>query len=481
MISFLTALSWLVFFGALFALVGFLFAYRTKDGLDDFIVARNSQTSQATFYTLVATSMGTWILFGPAESATWGGIGAILGYALGSLLPNLLMIPLGARIRKIMPNGHTLTEFVNARYGTSVYLFVLFIMLFYLFIGLTAGLTGIAQMVAILAPVPLWLTASIVTFFTLLYTLYGGLKVSIFTDRIQMLVILPFILLILVLGWQASDGFTPALNGLQNQAPHLLNPFDSNGMQTGITFFLAVCLTGLFYQGTWQRIFAAKNNKAIRNGFIFSGLASFPIIFALGLFGLTFVGLSLPGAGSTALFSVILVDAPYWLLIGMIFFGLALIMSSADSTMNALQSLFIVDLYRILPSIKQQRLRFVSCILLVVTSIIATFIASQGYSILYLFLLADLLCCAAAFPIFYGFYNSQYQSYQALLSIIGGLVAGLYYFPMPGEPVENLFESFLLATFVPIVISLFVMLLPSKQAFDFEQLALKVKKLKSNL
>lgn len=480
MISFVSALSWLVVFGALFALLGFLFAYKTKDGLDDFIAARNSQTSQATFYTLVATSMGTWILFGPAESATWGGIGAILGYALGSLLPNLLMIPLGVRIRKIMPNGHTLTEFVHARYGLSVYVFVLFIMLFYLFIGLTAGLTGIAQMVAILAPVPLWVTASLVTLFTLFYTLYGGLKVSIFTDRIQMLVILPFIVLILALGWQASGGIAPALKGLQNIAPHLLNPFDSNGIQTGITFFLAVCLTGLFYQGTWQRIFAAKDNKAIRKGFIFSGILSFPIIFSLGLFGLVFVGLSLPGSGSTAVFSVILLDAPNWLLIGLIFFGLALIMSSADSTMSALQSLFIVDLYKVLPSSKQSDLQMASCVLLIITSIIAAVIAAQGYSILYLFLLADLLCCAAAFPIFYGFYNSRYQNYQALLSIIGGLLAGLYFFPMPGEPVEHLFESFLLASFTPLVISLFLLLLPSKQSFDFEQLRLKVKKLNSN-
>ena len=34
-------------------------------------------------------------------------------------------------------------------------------------------------------------------------------------------------------------------------------------------------------------------------------------------------------------------------------------------------------------------------------------IASKGYSILYLFLLADLFCCAAVFTIFYGFFNKK--------------------------------------------------------------------------
>ncbi|MDB4837443.1 sodium:solute symporter [Marinomonas sp.] len=477
MIDTQSAILWLSFFAALFAVVGLMFARRNKDGLEDFIVARNSQSSNATFLTLLATTMGTWVLFGPAESATWGGIGAVLGYALGVLIPRLVMIPLGTRIRKIMPTGHTLTEFVHARYGRNVYIFVLFIMLFYLFISLAAGLTGIAQMVALLAPVPLGITAAIVMISTLLYTLYGGLKVTIFTDRIQMFVILPFILLILVLGWQATDGFMPAIEGLKEKAPQLLNPFDTNGMQTGMTFFLAVCLTGLFYQGTWQRIFAAKDDKAIRNGFILSGIVSFPIIIALGLFGLAFVGLSLDGSGSTALFSVILGDAPYWLLIGMIFFGLALIMSSADSTISGFHSLFIIDLNRILPNLTEHQLVLASRWLIIVISVLAWLVASKGFSILYLFLLADLLCCAAAFPVFFGFYNKHYQSYQALLSIIGGLVAGFYYFPMPGEPIAFLYESFMLATLVPVAISFVALARPNKKAFDFSDIGKKIKKI----
>jgi len=472
-----TAIIWLVLFSAIFAVAGLLFARRHQEGLEDFIVARNSQTSQATLLTLLATTMGTWVLFGPAESATWGGIGAILGYALGALIPRLVMIPLGVRIRQLMPTGHTLTEFVYARYGRSVYVVVLFIMLFYLFISLTAGLTGIAQMVALLAPVPLWVTASIVMLSTLLYTLYGGLKVTIFTDRIQMFVILPFILLILFLGWQATGGIAPVIEGLQEKAPHLLNPFNSTGIETGVTFFLAVCLTGLFYQGTWQRIFAAKDNKAIRNGFIFSGLISFPIILALGLFGLAFVGLSVPGTGSTALFSVMLGNAPYWLLIGMIFFGLALIMSSADSTISGFHSLFIIDLNRILPKLEESKLVVASRWLIVVISVLALIVASKGFSILYLFLLADLLCCAAAFPVFFGFYNARYQSYQALLSLIGGLVAGFIYFPLPGEPIAFLYESFLLATLVPVAISLVLLILPSKTVFDFSLITQTIKKL----
>ncbi|AWV89398.1 sodium:solute symporter family transporter [Bradymonas sediminis] len=477
MLSPISAVVYLVFFAALFAVPGLIYARRAQDGLDDFLVARNSQNSLATLLTLLATTLGTWILFGPAQAATWGGIGAIIGYALGSMAPRLMMIPLANRIRSLMPEGHTLTEFVLGRYGRVMYGFVLVIMVFYLFISLTAGLTAIAQMVALLAPVPLWLTASIVMVATLFYTLYGGLRVTIFTDRLQMLLILPFLVVLIGFGWQAVGGLGPVIDGLQNNAPHLLNPLDVNGLKSGLTFFIAVVLTGLFYQGTWQRIFAARDQKVIRNGFLISGLLSAPIIFIMGLFGLAFVGLELPGDGSVALFSVLLDTVPLWFAISLLPFGLALIMSSADSTISGLSSILVVDLRRLLPRLSSQGLLSLSRGVIVVLSVPVLIVAAQGYSVLYLFLLADLLCCAAAFPVFFGFYSGRYQSYNAVISTLGGLVAGLIVFPAPGAPTEYLLESFLLASLTPVVLSLVLLLLPVAGRFDFSILAQRVRHL----
>lgn len=477
MLSTSAAITWLVVFAILFAVPGLIYARRTQDKLDDFLVARNSQSSISTLLTLLATTLGTWILFGPAQAATWGGIGAITGYALGSMVPSLIMTQIGPRIRTLMPEGHTLTEFVLGRYGRVMYAFVLVIMVFFMFISLTAGLTAIAEMVALLAPVPLWQTASIVMVATLIYTLYGGLRVTIFTDRLQMLVIIPFLLVLMFFGWKATGGITPMVLNLQEKAPHLLNPFDINGLKSGLTFFLAVVLTGLFYQGTWQRIFAARSSRVIRNGFILSGLLIFPIIFIMGLFGLAFVGLDLPGDGSVALFSVLLRDAPLWFAIGLLPFGLALIMSSADSTISALSSIFVIDIGRLSAKLSSQDLLKISRWLIIILSVPVLLVASQGYSILYLFLLADLLCCAVAFPVFFGFYSARYQSYNAVLSTMAGLVAGLLMFPNPGAPTTYLLESFLLATLVPVVISLLLLLVPTKVRFDFSVLAQRVRNL----
>jgi Na+/proline symporter len=474
------AFWWLIAFATLFALPGMLYARRHHESLEDYIIARNSQGATATVLTLMASTLGTWILFGPAQAATWGGLAAVSGYALGSLAPRLVMIPLGRRLRELSPGGHSLTEFVMSRYGRPMYAFTLVIMLFYLFISLAAGITAIARMVELLAPVPLWVTSTVVMVATLLYTLYGGLRASIFTDKVQMIVILPLLIVLLGFGWQAAGGLAPTLDGLKTKAPQLLNVADLGGLKAGITFFVAVLLTGLFYQGNWQRVYAARDNRAVRLGFLLGGLLSAPMIFVMGLFGLAFVGLGLPGDGSVALFSVLLADVPTWFAVGLIFLGLALVMSSADTTISAASSMIAVDGGRLLPRTSDARLMRLSRWLILALAVPVTFVAAQGYSVLYLFLLADLFCCAAAFPVFFGLFNRRFDGRAAVLATVGGLAAGLVMFPAPGDALNTLMESFLLATFTPVVVALILLLvLPAPKRFDFAVLSTGARRFES--
>jgi len=109
--------------------------------------------------------------------------------------------------------------------------------------------------------------------------------------------------------------------------------------------------------------------------------------------------------------------------------------------------------------------------LVIFLSIIAFFVASKGFSVLYLFLLADLLCCAAVFPVFYGFYKRTLKEKDLIISVIIGLFLGLLLFPSPDfsksilvgilfqndlfpEIIRNslLFWSFLFATVGPAIV-----------------------------
>ena len=107
---------------------------------------------------------------------------------------------------------------------------------------------------------------------------------------------------------------------------------------------------------------------------------------------------------------------------------------------------------------------------ILILSVIAFGVASKGFDILYLFLLADLFCCAFVVTVFYSFYNKVNEK-TAYISIIFGLITGFLMFPFPDFsksllvgvflPIELfstfitqslLFLSFLIATFLPVII-----------------------------
>ena len=64
--------------------------------------------------------------------------------------------------------------------------------------------------------------------------------------------------------------------------------------------------------------------------------------------------------------------------------------------------------------------------IIIILSIIAFVVASKGLSILYLFLLADLLCCAFVMSVFYGFYNKKFSEKKLIVSILFGLMMDFF-------------------------------------------------------
>ena len=75
------------------------------------------------------------------------------------------------------------------------------------------------------------------------------------------------------------------------------------------------------------------------------------------------------------------------------------------------------------------RSKKLSNIVLILLSIICFIIALYQFSVLYLFLLADLLCCAFVYVIFKSFYQKKIYPLRSLVLIMIGLCLGLLFFP----------------------------------------------------
>ena len=96
----------------LFAAVGIIYS-KKHQGLENYLTANRNIGVTSLTTSLVASALGAWILFGPASAATWGGIGSVIGYSLGTAFPMIALIFLGPKLRKLFPKGKTLTEFVQ--------------------------------------------------------------------------------------------------------------------------------------------------------------------------------------------------------------------------------------------------------------------------------------------------------------------------------------------------------------------------------
>jgi len=355
----------------------------------------------------------------------------------------LFLIFLGQKIRSDFPKGSTLIEFLRKKFKNSLFKLILFMCVFYMFIFLCAEVTAVAILINYISNTPLWITALIILTGTLTYTLYGGLRASIFTDTIQSIIIL-FLLLISIIYLISFVGDQFSFNFINKKNPQLLSGSYIPNYTSGLTFFIAVAATNLFHQGNWQRVYAAKSNEVLKKSLIISFVAIIPIVLFMGFTGLVAISVNPNVIPDLGFFSLLLKDQNEFLSIVIIILGLSLTISTVDTLVNAISSLVIVNAKATLGITNKTNYLKLSKYFIITLSLISFVVASKGFSVLYLFLLADLFCCAFVLTVFYSFYNKRINEKNAYISIIVGLVGGFLFFPVP-----DFSKSLLVGIFLP--------------------------------
>ena len=464
-----TSLILIIAISLLFAFLGINHTKKFK-GLNNYLTANRNIGVFSLTTSLTASALGAWILFGPASAATWGGIGAVIGYSLGTAFPLFFLIYLGKKIRNEFPKGSSLIEFMRRKFGKSLFKLILLMTIFYMFIFLCAEVTAISVLINYISGTEFWITALVVLSSTLIYTLYGGLKASIFTDNIQMIVIgvLLFISFIYITSFTDSKF---SFDFVLKKNPQLLSSHYIPNYTAGLTFFIAVAATNLFHQGNWQRVYAAKNYQTLKKSLIISFLIIIPIVFFMGFSGMVAFSIDPSTRPDLGFFSLLLKEQTIFLSLFIIILGMALTISTVDTLINAISSLVILDGKAVFNLSKKTNYLNFSKYIILFLSFISFIIASKGFDILYLFLLADLFCCAFVLTVFLSFYDKSINENLAYISILIGLIGGFLLFPSPDfsksllvgifipkdlfpslVSQSLLFLSFIVATFLPLLI-----------------------------
>ena len=218
-----------------------------------------------------------------------------------------------------------------------------------------------------------WTGAIIVVVATGIYTIFGGLKAVVYTDMIQMFILLGGSLAITYYGLDALGGWENIQVKTEASYTSLWRSFsDENFPWTGI--ILGAPILGVWYwctdQFIVQRVLAAKNIDNARKGTIFAGYLKMLPLFIFVIPGVIAYALSVgddavlqfPMEDGKPVYDAALPLITMELLPsgmrGLVVAGLiAALMSSLSSVFNSCSTLFTIDIYKkYYPNTSEKRL-----------------------------------------------------------------------------------------------------------------------------
>lgn len=466
---------WIIAPVALFTIIAVVYVYEHRSkvqDVDSFLTARGTLTTWMALGTILASEMGSWILFSLPEAGTWGGILAFGGYALAQACGIFMFIWIGPRLRKIFPQGTTLPEFVYHRFGSQMHLLTLFTTIFYLSVFIAAELTGIALAINLVSDLPLGVVALLIGGGTLIYTTYGGIHGTIFTDAIQAAIFTPLMLIALFTTSHSLGGFRVIIEQAQRVNSHILSLTHWGGWEFFLTLIIAVIASNFFNQAYWTRSYACRDNSIVRKSFLGAGVIMIPLMLMSGFFGIMALTIDKEIIPSAALFEVVLYATPPWVIVVVIVMLMLLVMSTVDTLINAIVSVITVEMARRQKDLTPRDLvgnaRWITALLCA----LAIIVSSRGYSVLYLFFIADLVCAAAFVPTLAGLFVARLTGRAAALSTVLGIIAGAIFFPDPLFSRGNLLYSFAVAMAVPLLLT--IIFNRWGETFDYGELGKKV-------
>ncbi|MDZ4699746.1 MAG: sodium:solute symporter [Rhodothermales bacterium] len=334
-----------------------------------FGVGRREKTSEQTSagYFLAGRNAG-WFVIGASLFASnigaehiigLAGTGAASGVAVGQfeILASLILLLLGwVFVPFYLKSGvFTMPEFLERRYDkwSRGYLAGISIVGYILTkISITIAAGGIVF--EALMGIDMWTGALFITLATGIYTVFGGLRAVLYTDMLQMFVLIGGALAVTFIGLNEIGGWDNMYAAAGTGFFSVWKPMsDPEFPWTGIVF--GAPILGVWYwctdQFIVQRVLSAKNIDHARRGTIFAGMLKqlplfifvVPGIIAYVLAQSGQITLERPDAALPTLIGALLPAG----LRGLVIAGLlAALMSSLSSVFNSCSTLIAWDIYK---------------------------------------------------------------------------------------------------------------------------------------
>ena len=289
----------------------------------------------------------TWIwapaLFTSAEKAYTTGWPGLFWFLVPNVLCLLVFVPFAQRIRAQMPEGVTVSGYMAEHYRSKpvhgVYLFELSALTV---LSTAVQLLAGAKILAAVTGWPFWLLTVVLAAIAFSYSQYSGIRASVLTDALQMLLMLGCCALLvpLALHGQGADSLVKGLSGATGEFPRLL---DKNGLTVLLSFGLpsAIGLIAAPFgdQCFWQRAFSIRKDK-MGKAFQLGALLFAVVPLSMGALGFVAAGSGFTAADSGMVgFELVQSIFPAWVILPFLFMLISGLLSTVDSNLCAAASL----------------------------------------------------------------------------------------------------------------------------------------------
>ncbi len=326
-----------------------------------FYFRKKSKSSEE--YFLAGRSIG-WIAIGASLFATnissehflgLAGTGSQSGLAVGQFewLACLILLLLGWVFTPFyLKSGvFTMPEFLERRYNPAARYYLSTISIIgYVLTKISIALYAGGILLRAVIGVDMYTSAVIIVLITGLYTVMGGLSAVIYTDLVQMFILIIGSIALTLIGLDKAGGWNNLVANTPVNFWSVFKPMtDPDFPWTGIIF--GAPILGIWYwctdQYIVQRVLSAKNLSNAQSGTIFAGFLKILPVFILVLPGVIAFYLSNGSVKGDQAYAWLVTNLLPTGLRGLVIAGLlAALMSSLSAMFNSTSTLLTIDIFK---------------------------------------------------------------------------------------------------------------------------------------
>jgi len=286
-LSYALVMTVLTLFAAYAVLYTRVFSQRSdkeKDAnanLEGFISASHTQGKWRIGWSFYAGSVGAWCITGPPGYATFAGWIGMVFYALATGIPIIAIAFFGQTVQDKYPTARSFGDFVSFRFGPTARVMMEIVALFNMSIFMLAEFTTIGGLFKDFVGSVSYPIIIVVAVLTTGYTAYGGLLVSIVTDQVQAGLSILILAIATIYVAVNFDQPLPDNFGIYEES---LGP-NKSGYSAILTMPMSLMSATVFNEGMWQRVWAAEDSRALKQGGCIAAVAIVTAVFLYGFFG----------------------------------------------------------------------------------------------------------------------------------------------------------------------------------------------------